>query len=674
MGERMQERGPRGMSLLEMAALVSWKARQRLRHLGGGLGGYAWLQRRGDGWAARWAARLPEHAAPTALAEWLARPTGGRFWLEPETAPAWARATCGADDVALADASSAGVFDLLGSGPVPLGERPTWRRDLYSGVEWPLAAAHRLRIVRGDGSDVRTVWELSRAYHFPALARAYWSRGEPRYREAFVRHVESWLAHNPLGRGPNWASPMDAGLRAANWVVGTLLFAPAPEIPRAFWQRLLANLYATGLFLERHLEWHPVYRGNHYVSNGVGLAYLGTLFRDSHAGARWLRVGARILMGELQRQVRPDGVSFEASLAYHRLVTEFFAFGGELLRRNLPGTPMAAYDERLRAMYRFLAAYLPPGGEAPMLGDADDGRLHALAARGLREPRRHALGLPAGYGPAEPPGPAAFPQGGFFVLRGGADHAVVRCGPVGLNGAGSHDHNDQLALELVLAGRRVLADSGTYAYTRDLAARHAFRATAAHSVLQLGDEEPNPIRPERPWRVLADRTRAECVRWEVGAEPQLFVGRHFGYRHRASHAVCMRSVRLWAGEGRCEIRDEVEGRGREPLTWRLHLEGPAAEIEHRAEGRLRLALPGEPSVRLEVRFPPELRPLLTTSWASERYGQRRLRPCLQLSGECALPAVIEARFTALPGAEAPTREDAAAAHPAAAPVGDASAR
>src|SRR5690606_18431791 len=154
----------------------------------------------------------------------------------------------------------------------------------------------------------------------------------------------------------------------------------------------------------------------------------GTLFRGTRAGGRWLSAGSDILTRELLRQVHDDGVSFESSLAYHRLVTEFFAYGGELVRRNLPGAWSEACEERLRRMYAFVAAYLPPGGEAPMLGDADDGRLHAVSAEGMREPRRHALGLPGGRWPEAAPGAAAFPRGGFFVLRRGDDHAIVRCG------------------------------------------------------------------------------------------------------------------------------------------------------------------------------------------------------------------------------------------------------
>ncbi len=628
---------PPGMSAGDWALLAGWKARVWVRHRLDAAGGIGRMERAGARRALQWLSDSSGEGRP--LAAWLHRPGAGTFWLPRDSAGEWAAATCTEQDLAIARAAVRGEVDLLGSGPVALGAPPRWRRDLYSGREWPLDDSHRLSIQRGDGSDIRTVWELSRFYHLPALARASRATGDPAFREAFAAQVDSWIEDNPLGRGPHWASPMDAAIRSANWVLALFLFLDEEErLGLPFLRRMLANLYSTGLFLERHLEWHPVYRGNHFVSNGVGLVYLGTLFRGERAGDRWLWTGARILAREILRQVHEDGVSFEASLAYHRLVTEFFAYGSELVRRNLPGAWGPEHEDRLRRMYRFIAAYLPPGGEAPMLGDADDGRLHALSAEGFLHPRRHALGLPAGHWPDEEPEARPFARGGFFVLRSGEDHAVVRCGPVGLNGAGSHDHNDQLSYELVLAGRRIVADSGTYAYTRDPSARFAFRSTAAHSVVQLGGEEQNPIRADRPWRVLADRTRSECVEWSVSGERLVFEGRHRGYAHRPSGALCHRRIVADLPERVWTVEDRIEGSGTETVAWRLHLSERLQGVEA-AEGELEVVLPGDPPVRLRVEA-PGLRIESRLSEASERYGTRRERTCLLARGEASLPLRI----------------------------------
>ncbi|HYX82040.1 MAG TPA: alginate lyase family protein [Gemmatimonadales bacterium] len=626
--------------------LAGWKARQRSRQIVDALGGFGRLEARGRRWGERWRRTLGDAAEPTPeiLTRWLTRDGAGEFWLPADPA-AWARQTWTPTDKRIADGAAWGVLDLLGSGPVKVGDTPAWRRDLYTGREWPLRHAFRLGLHRGDGSDIRTVWEMSRGAYFLSLGRTFWHTGNERYRDTFARHVASWPAANPVGRGPNWKTPMEAAIRSANWVLALLVFSRADGLSLDFWERMLANLFTTGLFLERYPEWHPVYRGNHYIADGVGLAYLGALFRDTIEGTRWLKTGARILGAEMQRQVHEDGTSFEASLGYHRLVTELFAYGGEIVRRNLPTALPSEYDRRLQRMYDFIGAYLPPSDEAPMLGDADDSRLHAVFAESWVSPRRHRPGLPGHVPTIGTSG--AFAQGGFYVLRSGKDHLITRCGSVGLAGAGSHDHNDHLSFELVLGGRRVVSDSGTYAYTRDLAQRFAFRGTAAHSVIQIADAEQNPIVPERPWRVLADRTRSRALRWEIAPDRVLFEGQHHGYAHRPSGVVCRRRFvgQLGETQRRWHITDELIGTATEPVMWRLHL--APTEVRHltSAATRHELELPGVPVVRLVLQAPPGFEFTIGESLASDRYGVAYPRPCLLFTGVAELPARFDMIFT-----------------------------
>src|SRR5688500_647901 len=245
-----------GLTAGEVLEVVAWKLRLRWRHAVDRRGAYARFTRQGGRWAAGWSEKAG--AGSASMRAWLRRPGAGAFWCPVEDAATWARASCTPADLAIAEAALKGSVDLLGATSASDGRRPLWRQDLYSGIEWPLVDGFNLNPIRDDGSDIRTVWELSRSYHFIPLARAFWKTGDRRYPAAFVDHVESWIAANPLGYGPNWASAMDIALRASNWVVGAALFAGAEGIPEPFWHRLLAHLYATGLFLERYPEWHPV--------------------------------------------------------------------------------------------------------------------------------------------------------------------------------------------------------------------------------------------------------------------------------------------------------------------------------------------------------------------------------------------------------------------------------
>lgn len=633
----------KGLTPAEAAAIAGWKGILRLRRGIDRRGGYGHMTAAGGAWAAGWSEQWRERG----VTAWLTRRhASGPLWLDPGHAPAWCRATCTPADLELADATAAGRFDLLGSGPRELGDPPAWLTDLYTGRPWPLADSDRISFVRGDGSDVRTVWELSRGYHFVALARAYWRTGEPRYARAFTRHVDSWTEQNPLGRGPHWASPMDAATRAANWCLATVLFAGAHEIGPAFWSRLLANLYTTGLFIARYPEWHPVYRGNHYVADMVGLAYLGALFEDDAMGERWLERACRILPRELLLQVHDDGVSFESALGYHRLVTELFDFGSRIVRRHRPERWTAAHAARMDGMYDFVRAYLQPDGRAPMIGDSDDGRLHLLDASTLPDPRRHGGMLPrAGVEPTLKS--VLYRAGGFAVLAHGRDHCVVRCGPVGLRGAGSHDHNDQLSFELVIDGRRVIRDSGTWCYTRDLEARHGFRSTAAHNAVQIDGEEQNPIVPELPWRVLADRTDSRLVAWS--SNPAVFEGTHRGFQHLAGEPLVRRRIEYDMASDLWRVTDTLTGSGRHRLVWRMLL-----DVEVRLSEEQEIIRFGGGVCSIELDAPSGLDARLDEADVSDRYGVRLRRPQIALTGECDLPLVITTEIGRSSGSGRPT--------------------
>src|SRR6185503_9397594 len=100
------------------------------------------------------------------------------------------------------------------------------------------------------------------------------------------------------------------------------------------WERLVASLLAHGRHIAANLEVHSDgTTTNHYLANVVGLFYLGVcvpVFREAKA---WRQFGLAALEAEMQKQVLPDGVDYESSIPYHRLVTEMFLSVALLSRR-----------------------------------------------------------------------------------------------------------------------------------------------------------------------------------------------------------------------------------------------------------------------------------------------------------------------------------------------------
>jgi hypothetical protein len=118
---------------------------------------------------------------------------------------------------------------------------------------------------------------------------------------------------------------------------------------------------------------------------------------------------------------------------------------------------------------------------------------------------------------------ACFPDSGVYVYRSKRLHLAIRCGAIGQNGAGGHDHCDQLGIELWIDGAPVVRDPGTYLYTPLPERRNEYRSAAAHFVPRVPGREP--ARLDLGLFVLPGAKPGVCEC--AGAD--VFVGRHDGY-------------------------------------------------------------------------------------------------------------------------------------------------
>jgi len=549
-------------------------------------------------------------------------------------------------------------FDLLGSGPVALGDPLPWHVDFKSGRQWPISWCHSVDANELDKpSDVKVPWELSRCQHVPLLGQAWWLTGDERFAREFVAQIDDWIDRNPYTLGINWACPMDVSLRAVSWIWGLHFFADAEACrSTAFRSSLLRSLYLHGEFVAANPEVDEV-NGNHYLVDGVGLVFLGALFRSLPAAARWFDIGKQMVCTEIDQQVHEDGTGIEQSIAYHRLVLESFTAAGLLLRAC--GEPMpASFWRRLERMHDFVCAYVKPDGQAPLIGDADDGRFEKLGQQAITD-HRYLLSTGAALfnradfkkasqrfweesfwllGPRgldayqridacpSARGSRAFADGGFYILRGESAYVIVDCGEVGLKGLGGHGHNDVLSFEVSLDGLNVVTDSGCYLYTSSREWRNRFRSTAYHNTLQVDDEEINRfVHPDELWRLRYDAVPTR-VDWNDSGQWRYVRAGHRGYERLTPPVTHVRTVMAHATEPHVVIADRVDGTGVHGLTWRFHLD-PGIEAQVRGESVTLTAGRGR-SMWLTCVHRTTTTPLsisLQSGWVSPRFGVKHPR-------------------------------------------------
>jgi len=573
-----------------------------------------------------------------------------------------------------ADAAVRHEFDLLGSGPQALGPALPWHTDFKTGREWPLQYACDIQYVELDRpTDVKVPWELSRCQHFAALGQAYWLTGDDRYAREFVAEVDDWIDRNPWGYGVNWVCAMDVALRAVSWTWALRYFADAPPCADgAFRGRVLRALFMHGEYIATHLEKADL-NGNHYLCDGVGLVFLGVLFGETRRGRRWLDVGRSIVVDEIARQTTADGVDFEQSTAYHRLVLEGFATAYLLLRVAGEPVPDSAWS-RLSRMYEFVEAYTKPDGSAPLIGDADDGRIQKLGTQALNDHRyllstgavlferpewKRAAGSfwaesfwllgPRGADAfdrisqdAPPPRSRAFEDGGVFVLRSDDAHVVVDCAEVGMCGRGGHGHNDILSFELWMHGVNWITDCGAYLYTASREWRNRFRSTSFHNTVQIDGEEVNRfIGPDALWQLQYDAVPFDCS-LACGPDGDRFEGSHRGYE-RLAQPVRVTRVVVLDPRGPCvHVRDAVAGEGTHAVISRFHLDpGVTAALDG---PRVRLtARERELWFRLDAGAPVTVS--LEPAWVSPSYGVKHPSTVIVCAATLPLPLTMSYSFT-----------------------------
>ena len=491
-------------------------------------------------------------------------------------------------------------WPLLGIGETKFGEQIDWHLDPLSKFHWPLDYHADLNLFRHDGSDARVLWELNRLPHLITLARAYAVNKDERFAEEFFQELESWYSQNPYGMGVNWNCAMEVALRTTNLLGAFQIFRHSPSLDEKKLARLLAIFDQHGNFIRENLEFSHIATSNHYLSDVVGLLWLGIMLPELQSAEDWQAFGLREVLREMDKQVLADGADFESSTGYHRLVLELFLCTFILCRANKINIK-EKYGQKLRKMLYYVRAYLRPDGRAPLIGDTDSGQFLPITKRNgddhgyllpigatvfkdsyLKDPR---LGTPEELlwilgnegvreyqelAPArKEPDSQKFPDAGICILRGADLYLLFNGSGAGINGRGSHGHNDALAIEVSACGKPFIVDAGTYVYTADLNERHLFRSIAYHSTIEVDGVEQNTLQKDLPF-VIGDESKPRIIRWETNPDSDLVSAEHYGYKRLPNPVTHRRSVAFDKQCRRWLITDELSGDGNHELVIRFH--------------------------------------------------------------------------------------------------------
>lgn len=552
-------------------------------------------------------------------------------------------------------------WSLLGFGSRDFGEEIDWHRDPLSGYLWPLDYHRHIELIRNDGSDVRVLWELNRLGHLLTLAQAYSISGDELFSRECLAQLESWSKQNPYGRGVNWACAMEVALRSINLLTVFQLLKASSVFSHKTLELFLRLFHQHGVYIESNLEFSYLSTSNHYLSDLAGLLWLSIMLPEFRVASDWRKFALLAFLNEMDKQVLPDGADYESSTGYHRFVLELFLYTFVLCKENGIDIP-AIYWRKLHSMLEYVGGYLRPDGFAPLIGDSDGAQVLPFRRRSAND---HAYVLAIGAAifnesdlrPANLEAPPellwllgdeahesfkdlktnpvvksrAFTDAGLYVMSSGDLCLSLNTSDAGINGRGSHGHNDALSIEVSVGRTTFIVDPGSYVYTANLEQRHLFRSTAYHSTVKIDGEEQNTTLESVPF-VIGNEAKPRVRKWETKAEMDRIVAEHSGYQRLPTPVIHRRTIIFYKTERYWLMEDEFYGDGEHQCEVRFHL---APNLEVQLQGPSVRASDQESNARLTITaLSLESEPVLETQASSRDYGQKQdsITVCWRVSG------------------------------------------
>lgn len=344
--------------------------------------------------------------------------------------------------------------------------------------------------------DIKNYWELGHLHPIFTLGEAFWYTQDEKYAIKTIDLIKSFCKVNPCGKTIHWKCPMDVAIRTVN-ICQALYFIKKSQ----FFNKniLLISKYIAEhvLFISENYENLSKTPNNHYLTNLVGVV-VGAVFLEKNFQYydiihQCLKNAINLLEKELERQTYNDGFDYENSTYYHCYVTELIYSTLQTLKEN-----RIQYNDKIQKIYNRMLSICKWLGafdrKLPLIGDQDGSRLYLPT--GFFDFDRCDFTYISRDNKYIPLLNNNQTMSGILKIQKNKIINYIKCGNIGTNGKGVHDHNDQLSIIVYYNKIPIIIDTGTYLYTKDPENRKRYRSTSMHSTVIIEGEEQNNINSE----------------------------------------------------------------------------------------------------------------------------------------------------------------------------------
>jgi len=462
------------------------------------------------------------------------------------------------------------------------GFPPDWHKDPVTGIKLH-STKHWSQLSDEGEVDIKFIWEASRFSFVYTLARAYAFNQDERYAEAFWQLIESWIESNPPNTGPNWMDGQEAALRLMAWTFGLYAFSDSPSTTSQRIANITVYIAAQAQRIYSNTDFAIFTRGNHSISEALGLWMVGLLFPELKDAEKYLSFGRMSLEREAAQQIFPDGSYSMYSLNYHRFVLQMILYAIKLGELNASPLPDSVYRVANLSVDYMAQLIDPQTGQMPVYGSNDGAlvlplnncdftdyrpvlQLGSFLMKGKRlfesgawdEDLYWLCGSESLMTKVDAPEQTNqnFSNGGVYVLHNASSKAVVRC----TNFQERSSHADQLHVDLWWRGNNIACDAGTYLYSGDGVWRNGLAHTSSHNTVLVDSKDQMKMVSRFTW-----------VDWAQGKvlqhDEKKWQGEHDGYTHLPDPVTHKRTV-LMLDDDRWLIVDHLNGK--QPHHYALH--------------------------------------------------------------------------------------------------------
>ncbi|WP_419870102.1 heparinase II/III domain-containing protein [Chryseobacterium sp. CT-SW4] len=456
-----------------------------------------------------------------------------------------------------------------------------------------------------EAGDIKFVWEKSRFSYLLTLIRYDYSFDQD-LSEYVFSEIESWIAANPINKGPNWRCSQEISLRMFNWCFALYYYQHSTALNEERWQKIQEVIFASLHHVYHHINFSRIaVRNNHAITETLFLTLSNILFPFIPETVNWSKNGLKWFEEEIDYQIYNDGTFLQFSMNYHRVVVQLLSFAISVYTKNGQKFSGFVYEKAYKSVNFLYQCMQDENGWLPNYGSNDGALFFPLADTDYRDYRPqlntlyHILTnellfedqyiiedllwngkvtnnekLFSNINKIE--GIQEFSIGGYYLCRNKEYFTFIRCG----NHKDRPAQADNLHIDIWYKGYNILRDSGTYKYNTDTEKLKYFMGSESHNVVMINDGSQMLKGGRFIWYYWTQKVYAE---WKETNEEYIFKGKIKAFQYINKKATQKREIRISKKAIQWIIKDEMKNLERCSMKQIWHLNNSHLTIESKGK-------------------------------------------------------------------------------------------